>query len=441
MSESDALGRGVRFWRQRRGYSQEDLADRAGVSVAVVRKLEQECHGGDGSPGVRLASLYALARALDIETAWLFPAAAPEPADQDPGHLMLMPVRIALTPPVPAAGGTGGIPDGPDLAGLRRQVVACTQMYDRDRYDEVASRLPALISGARTALAASSEEEPGSDAVRVPAAAFQLTGWFLGQVGAGDLAYQAVRDVLASEAVRRDPVTAAACAACECWLFIRQGRLLDAKRTAVAAADAVEPHPMRGASRARLAAWGWLLLLAHAAAARNNQEDEAREFLRVAGTAGAATAGDSIAWDWYWTTLGPPAVAAGAVERAVLAGDHERAVALARKVPAGPARADCRQRHLLDLTVAHAGAGNRSEALAILTRLRETAPQWLRHQRAGRSAAGSLLRSPARVLPENARALADFYDIRPDPPASIALRGTRPGRGGKVPSSASRRAL
>jgi transcriptional regulator with XRE-family HTH domain len=58
-----------RLWRQRRGYSQAQLAEIAGIRITVVRKLEQEGDHRDGSPGVRLATLHALARALSVQTA------------------------------------------------------------------------------------------------------------------------------------------------------------------------------------------------------------------------------------------------------------------------------------------------------------------------------------------------------------------------------------
>jgi transcriptional regulator with XRE-family HTH domain len=406
-----ALGTGVRFWRLRRGYSQAELSARAGVSITVIRKLEQECGDSVGSPGVRLASLYALARALQVQTAQLFPSAGPEPADRDPAHLALLPVRVALTPPLTAAGADPGPPGRRDDPGPARLAAGCARMYDADRYDTLAAQLPHLLRQARPVLGQRDAGEQDRDGQRAAAAAFELAGWFLAQVGAGDLAYQAVSDVLAAGAARADPVTAAACTACECWVFIRQGRLLDAKRTATEAADLIEPPRIRDASQAELAAWGWLLLMAWSAAVRNNQEDEAREFLRCAGTAGAATRGDRIDWDRYWLTLGPATVAAKQVEHEVLTGNYQQALDLAGRLPAGTMRADCRQRHLLDLAAAHAGVGNREEAIGILTGLRTAAPRWLRHQRAGRSTARALVRAPVRALSEDARALADFYDF------------------------------
>lgn len=63
MAYEPALGDNLRRWRRRRGYSQEELAERAGVSVGVVRKLEQDDEAAAQRQGVRLESLYKLARA------------------------------------------------------------------------------------------------------------------------------------------------------------------------------------------------------------------------------------------------------------------------------------------------------------------------------------------------------------------------------------------
>lgn len=413
MTREPTLGGSVRYWRQRRGYSQAQLAQIAGISITVVRKLEQESDHCDGSPGVRLASLYSLARALNVQTAQLFPMnIGPEPADQDPAQLGLLPIRVALTPPLLAIRDSGKQTPELELPPLRRALALCARSYDRDQYEQVAVQLPGLLTAAHRSAPAAAGPPVSSEILSIRSGIYQLAGWLLTQVGAHDLAYQAIRDALADGVACGDPLAGAACVIVECWLLIRQGRLLDAKRTAVATADLIEPRRMRGADPEQLAVWGWLLLLAWAAAIRNNQEDEALEFLRVAGTAGAGTAQGRVRYDRYWSTLGPATVAMKEVEHEVITGNFRKALTLAGRIPAGQVtRADSRQRHQLDLAAAHAGIGDRSEAIGVFTALRLAAPHWLRHQRAGRSTARKLLNTHARTWSEDARALADFYDF------------------------------
>lgn len=403
------LERGVRYWRLRRGYSQERLAEISGVALSVLRKLEQQNGRPEGPQGVRLGTLSALARALGVQTAQLFPATAPGPADQDPAQLALLPIRIALTPPLLLAEPSVCKPSVfLELSALQQAVVSCIRLYDEDRYDELAPRLAELLQTAHPTVL----DDAGARALRLRSGVYQMVGWFLAQVGAHDLAYQAVRDALTDARGCGDPLVAASCVICECWLFIRQGRLLDAKRLAIATADSIEPSRLRDADAEHLAVWGWLLLLAWSAAVRNNQADEALDFLRIAASAGAGSSQRHICYERYWSTLGSSTVAMKEVEHEVIVGDCRKAVQLAERLPPGsPTRADNRQRHLLTLAVAHAEIGNKTEALGILTSLRETAPQWLRHQRAGRATARNLIAAPARALPAEARALADFYDF------------------------------
>jgi hypothetical protein len=319
---------------------------------------------------------------------------------------------MALTPPLTAADAIDKSHAGTELAELSRELLRCTWMYDRDRYDQVAKHLPDLLCAAGTALSCDSEQVSG-EILRIRSGVYQLAGWFLAQVGAHDLAYQAVRNALADGQSSGDAVTTAACVACECWLFIRQGRLLDAKRTAAEAADVVEPRRMKDATGEALSAWGWLLLMAGAAAVRNNQEDEAREFLRFAGTAAAGIASDRTGHERYWLALSPATVVMRQADLEVISGNNREALRLAERLPPkSGGRADSRQRHLLSLAAAHAGVGEKSEATALLTQLRSTAPCWLRHQRAGRATARALLDAQARTFSADVRILADFYDFR-----------------------------
>jgi transcriptional regulator with XRE-family HTH domain len=69
MTSSDArrvFGRNVRRARRARGYSQEELAERAGMHRTYVGSLER------GERNVSLKNIVALAAALDVEPGALF---------------------------------------------------------------------------------------------------------------------------------------------------------------------------------------------------------------------------------------------------------------------------------------------------------------------------------------------------------------------------------
>lgn len=61
-----AFGRRVRAVREERGFSQEELAERAGMHRTYVSSLER------GQRNVGLDNVHALARALEVAPATLF---------------------------------------------------------------------------------------------------------------------------------------------------------------------------------------------------------------------------------------------------------------------------------------------------------------------------------------------------------------------------------
>jgi transcriptional regulator with XRE-family HTH domain len=412
MTREPALGDNVRRWRLRRGYSQAHLAGLADVSINVVRKLEQGNNTEGRLQGVRLETLYKLARALDVQTAQLFSPSGPDPADQDPAQRALLPIRVALTPPLKLeAAVSNEQTSDPDLVLLSSQLDESVQLYHRDRYDSTALLLPGLITICGNAVACSEAGGGRAEGLRLRSGVMQLAGRFLTQVGAHDLAYQAIRQAIADAHASGDRITAAVGVIGECWLFIRQGRLLDAKRTAADAADRMEPR-LSKATVGELSAWGWLLLRAAAAAVRNNQEGEAREFLRVAKMAAIGLGKVPTGTELGWTTLAPATVAMKEVEHQVVIGNFRHALTLAESIPRTQRTLpDDRHRHELDLAKAHAELADYSAAIDILADLRSNAPQWLRHQRLGREVTRKVLTSRTRALPGELRALADFFSL------------------------------
>jgi len=67
-----AVGRRIRYWRQDRGWSVEQLAEAIGLSPSQMRRLEQ------GASPMHVVRLAAIARALGVELTALVPGGRDE---------------------------------------------------------------------------------------------------------------------------------------------------------------------------------------------------------------------------------------------------------------------------------------------------------------------------------------------------------------------------
>lgn len=398
----------IRDIRLARGYTQEQLADRAGLSLAVVKKLEQ---GGNG----RLDTYHALARALRVSTGTLIDGGAPHDAARaDDDKVALMPLRQAITPPVTATGrllAAGTVEPEPNLRNLRATAEALAVSYYGDDYSHAAQFLPALIDSARHAAAFYDGAPEHTEALKLRSDVLMLVGRYLTQVRAYDLAHTAIRDSLTDAAAAGDRERAAAAVYLQGWLLTRQGRFGEAERVTLATADDVEPRISR-ATKGELGVWGRLLMRASAAAARNNRPREAREMLRLARTAGSALGGAVASHPYGWGKFGAPVVGLQAVENLIVAEQPRRALGLSERISGtgAAATANTWNRHRLDVAHAHVALRQADDATDVLAALHAGAPEWLRHQRMAKETfERSLKVSGRRKLTGKQRELAAFF--------------------------------
>ncbi|OAA25201.1 putative transcriptional regulator [Frankia sp. EI5c] len=412
MTDEPAPGTHLQNLRRRRGLSQEGLAERAGLSVSTIRKIEQ---GGNA----RLETFHILARALDVETSSLFESGSPAPVaeHEESNKLNLLPLRQALTPMIGLAGavtfGAEPAAEAPE-ATLRAALSEAVGRYRADDFEAVAAMLPRMIRQSHALVDRAADEERAT-LVRLRAEIFQLAGLFLTQVRQYDLAYAAIRDAIGDATTVGDNLTAAFAAISQAWLFIRQGRFVDAESLAGDIATKIEPR-MSTATDEDLSAWGWLLLRGSAAAIRNNRQDSSDDFLSLADVAAsrisAARAPDHH--NQYLTTFGPAVVAMKRAESMMVMGDARGVLRLAESIPYPRSRryrSDNLSRHLLDVATAHTVLRDYKDATDVLVHLRKNAPEWLRHQRKGKDVLITLLHSRKRSLNEELRGLADFLDV------------------------------
>lgn len=407
MATDMSIGDNLARIRMRRGLTQEQLAERSGVSVATIRKLER-----NDRTSARVATLRQLAVALRVNTSDLFGITASKSSSAEFEQMELMPLRRVLTPGRCIGGGIFADDDegAPDLVRLRNSVDEANRLYHADRYSAALRVVPAVIREARVA-ADNLAGAAGQAALALLGQALQLAGSLLVQIRQYDLAYQALGGAVdASERAGRQQAAASGVVSL-CWLFLRQGRIDEAERLAVATASRVEPK-MSKASTSDLAAWGWLLLRGSAAAVRNNRIDDAEDLLKQAQAAAVRIGRDLIDYGEYWTSFGPSTVAMKAVENAMVAGRYGAALHLATLVPAdGRPTSNNRNRFLLDVASANVAERRYADALGVLVDIWHRAPEWLRHQNYAKDIVARLVRSRSRALPGQLRELADFLDV------------------------------
>lgn len=402
------IGEAIGVLRRRRGLTQEQLAERAAVSVSVIRKLER-----NDRDSASLATLRKLAHALDVTTVELFrptPRVEQPPADDGDNlyaiRRSLQPAHsLGVHPLVTLADGD----EPPTLAELHDSVREINGLFRDSDYSAALAALPVTIERARTATIDPRSDEH-DEVWRQLAQTYLTSGMVLIQIRRDDLAYHALG--LAVDAARRvgDDVLVASVVCSENWLLTRQARFDDAERAALASAEAIEPSMSRS-PLPHIAVWGWLNLGAAAAATRNNRVDVADDALRRAQAAAYIAAPYRSPHVAHWTGLTPAVVTMRQVELAVVAGDVDQALAHARGVPPDATPRITHQRFRLDVAAAHLERRERDEALAVLLDLRAAVPGWLRHQRYARILTDRLVHGRARTIPTQLRELADFMDV------------------------------
>ncbi|WP_431924523.1 helix-turn-helix domain-containing protein [Micromonospora wenchangensis] len=388
--------------------TQEQLAERSAVSVEVIRKLEQGSRGA-----ARLDTLHALARALGVSTSALLGDASQAAARGEPDHrqLSLAEIRRVVAPVRGIDGAPLVVPaeEPTDLATLRRNLHAADRVYHAGDYALALRVVPPLLVNVRAAagLAGDQRQDEAHDLL---ARAQHLAGGLLIQLRADDLAQTALSGALDAAQRAGDRVVAATVIRTMCWLLMRQGRIGESADLAVATADEVEPRLSR-ATPAELAAWGWLLLTAAAAQARDNRPDEVADLIGVAAAA-AARIGERVPSSDHLMLVGGfdnAKVQMQRAEAAAVAGDAGLVLELSALVPPVPTiSASAWRRHRLDLAWALAQLRRYGKATTVLTQLRDTSPTWLRQQRYARDIVDTIATGRRRAMTNELAALAEL---------------------------------
>ncbi|MET9591131.1 helix-turn-helix transcriptional regulator [Streptomyces sp. NPDC006516] len=402
-----SLSENVRNHRRRVGLSQEGLAEEAGLSVGVIRKVEQ---GGN----VQVETLHMLARALGTTTSSLFATEAPEPVHVNAGDgPKLTELRRALMPPVGLIETLAEPEQVMPLPAIQRDIDDSHALYHADRYDSVAKRLPGILRGAEAAVTFSEDDEARQEALAVRANAFLLAGKYLTQIRRYDMAYYALSQGIRDARETGRKYVAATGVVGMGWLLLRQDRFDEAERLAAATAEEIEPR-LSTATPGQLAVWGELLQRVASAAMRNNRPDVAKEARRMTATAASALDVEHVNFREHWTTFGPVTAEAKVIEDLSLIGDargvlhraDEGVVGRKALKKYGRPSANNWDRHRLDVARAHALLGSHTDAMDELNAIKRSSPEWLRHQSMARYIMGDILTGRKRTLSADMREMA-----------------------------------
>ncbi|MEV0346606.1 helix-turn-helix domain-containing protein [Nonomuraea sp. NPDC050680] len=384
------IGERIRSVRKRRGLTQQGLADLAGVSASLIRKLEQ-----DARKDVRLETLRKVAVALKVPTTSLMARLDAESADEETLDLWA-PVRRALY-------GLDGQPtEAPTREGLGDALEASMPLWKQDRYTQIAAVLPVLLRDADALVEGDLSQR------HVRGRLLHLVGWLMTQTRQFDEAEFALSRAMDD---MNDSLDAAATISTQCWLLLRQGRLDEARQMATRWAEDVEPRISR-ATPHQLSAWGWLLLRASAAAIRDNRPGEATDTIRLARTAAVAMGRELTPGDDFLRTFGPVTVAMKRVENAMVEDRPDKVLQLSQTIPLTDLRptSNNRNRHLLDVAEAHRRMHRQSEAFEILQSVRHDAPEWMASQSYARDILKGII-GRRRSLTDEMCDLADFVRL------------------------------
>ncbi|MCU4747743.1 MULTISPECIES: helix-turn-helix domain-containing protein [Streptomyces] len=391
---------GDRLARLRRmaDLTQERLAERAGVSVDVVRKLEQR-----RKHSARLPTLHALARGLGVELTALLgdPPGVPSTGEVDPPQLVA--IRRAILPPMFAVPPD---PSGPERLSLPLVLAEITQawtLYHAAGFGRLMDLLPGLIDDARfvATVGTSGERAAGQAAL---AKVLQLGGHLAIRLGKSDLAISALERAIRAAEASSDPLLAPMICNSVAWAYQRQNRLDDAGRLAVWAADTVEREGALSAESVRVR--GSLLMSAATSAARGGDYDRARDMMGTSEhLAGSLTALPPPVNGKLVSVFSRSSVRIERVRLAVQHARPEEALTLARGLRLSrDTPVSWRTWLLLDVARAHADLGDATRAVKTLESLRRAAPGWMRHHTLAVAVVSDLWAGPVR--PPGLRKLA-----------------------------------
>jgi transcriptional regulator with XRE-family HTH domain len=382
MDAESTLSGSLKRNRREKGLTQEQLAERSGLSVVLVAKIEQ------GTRRSTIDTLAKLAEALDIPLSELLdkrPRLGPDNPDASVLAIRDVILSPALLPGVPAdADPERSIA----LDELTRSVESALQIYRAGDFITLTALLPNLISEARVTAGIT-----GNAGQELLARTYDLACFLLVQFGRDDLASIGAERAVAAAKASNNEVLWALELGTYSWVLLHQGRFGEAEKLAVEAAEGIAGS--FSAPAENIAAYGSLMTRASAPAASSGKD--VKEYLSAAAAAGVKL-GRKIKFHnrlFSSATVYKESCHAHAVRR-----EPGLALEAARQIRPGDLQGVDQARTLLDIAQAHTDASHLAAAVRRLAEARAIAPTWFPHQGVARVLIDDLFEMQSRVSPE-----------------------------------------
>jgi transcriptional regulator with XRE-family HTH domain len=392
----DRLGENLARLRESKGLTQEELGHASGVSVDTISRLERGAR-----KAIRGSTLTALAGALSVPAAELL---GMRPAERDAtGADQLRRAVHALDLPDFAEPA-----DVLSLEQLSEATGAAWADYLAGRHTEMLAGLPALMVDTRRAVHATDGDD-SARAAGLLATSYRLAAGLAGRLQLTDLAAHAAHRALqVASHTSRPELDEAAALRYLAWVLVRQGEYAEAERVAVRAAQRLDPGLLAAPDPDRVGVFGSLLFNAASAASRGGNPDRADDLLRVAAAAAVRDGHDRTG---EAGVFGPRVAGMQAVDQAVRAGQPDRALTLARRVPpaTGAVPAFWEAGHRLHLAAAAVDLEQWNDATGLLEGAARLARQWVRVQPLGQVVLARLLEHWPSRRPSRLSALVPLY--------------------------------
>lgn len=402
------VGERIKFYRRRRGLTQEVLANLVGRKVDWLSKIER------GERDIRRLDVISdVARALRVTVPDLF--GQPVLMEDDEQNDDIPAVRDALMTPRRLSRtlfGAAAAPVNVNPGSSAHFVEQAWDSYQSGRLGRVVSSLPGLIETAQQLEDAANAGEGDVRACwAVSARTHHLAATALSKVGEADLAWIAAERAMQAADHSGDPLVLASAARAGTHALLAVGRFDDALSLGNTASDWLAPQMAKGDPSA-LSLYGMLHLRTAIAAARRQDRQTATDLLRQAFSAAQSLDEDGNYWQ---TGFGPTNVELHRLAAALDLGDVPYVVEHGPSIAVTHLPVERQATHMIDVARAQSMVAEDEPALQYLLTAEQAAPQLVRHNPGVRETVKAMHRrapvtggaksSPLSGLAERCRAL------------------------------------